>query len=518
MRGAAPSALSAASAVEGRSPRARGSRFKLGLCRLRAGSIPACAGQPANAYWLGLLTRVDPRVRGAAAVSVAPTPKVPGRSPRARGSPHHHAAAAADPGSIPACAGQPLARPSAAPSTWVDPRVRGAASRRPRPRHTRAGRSPRARGSLDLGVGVVTEQRSIPACAGQPRQLLLVGGNYRVDPRVRGAATGRCSRWSAGGGRSPRARGSLQELDPPGEGHRSIPACAGQPSATPLPRSGARVDPRVRGAAAKVVLTRGRCSGRSPRARGSPVAPLALRLVKGSIPACAGQPDAFALVGHLSGVDPRVRGAAPPSWRPRARQSGRSPRARGSRPVAWLRRAALGSIPACAGQPLWCARRARDSRVDPRVRGAAPDVEPIRSASRGRSPRARGSRRAGRVRDAGRGSIPACAGQPDEDQVPLGHPGVDPRVRGAAAATSTADDVSTGRSPRARGSHRRRRRRAGCWRSIPACAGQPVEPTEAAHRYRVDPRVRGAASPCFASSGDSAGRSPRARGSLISAS
>jgi len=50
--------------------------------------------------------------------------------------------------------------------------------------------------------------------------------------------------------------------------------------------------------------------GRSPRARGSQDGELGALLLRGSIPACAGEPRHAAARPGRTGVDPRVRGGA----------------------------------------------------------------------------------------------------------------------------------------------------------------------------------------------------------------
>ncbi len=188
--------------------------------------------------------------------------------------------------------------------------MRGAALLAELRRVVRGGRSPRARGSLQGVCHYGQLQRSIPACAGQPLRICMGRCSKRVDPRVRGAATGHSWAKDLGTGRSPRARGSPHLPDPCPQTERSIPACAGQPAGKSCATRSRRVDPRVRGAATECRLHDRGPKGRSPRARGS------LRLSKGSpslpgsIPACAGQPHSLSLYLMVCRVDPRVRGAA----------------------------------------------------------------------------------------------------------------------------------------------------------------------------------------------------------------
>ncbi len=173
--------------------------------------------------------------------------------------------------------------------------------------------------------------RSIPACAGQPCRPLQARLSWKVDPRVRGAAPRMTTTASLCSGRSPRARGSRSTRSLLAKSRGSIPACAGQPRSAPVPIFAPWVDPRVRGAAQENRLI-GRCRrGRSPRARGSRANDIFCDHAKRSIPACAGQPYGWTLPTPRIGVDPRVRGAADRPRHAGAAYRGRSPRARGSR-------------------------------------------------------------------------------------------------------------------------------------------------------------------------------------------
>jgi len=152
--------------------------------------------------------------------------------------------------------------------------------------------------------------------------------------------------------------------------------------------------------------------GRSPRVRGSR-RPLPQRLhVHGSIPACAGEPAA--LMGGVScaGVDPRVCGGARSATEVNAPSRGRSPRVRGSLDTGLSIVDALGSIPACAGEPASAGASARPEGVDPRVCGGAIFSASGGDQSPGRSPRVRGSRQSRSPSPVLDGSIPACAGEP----------------------------------------------------------------------------------------------------------
>ena len=211
------------------------------------------------------------------------------------------------------------------------------------------------------------------------------------------------------------------------------------------------VHPRVRGALRRHAVSQIPGYGPSPRARGSLDGRVGHTGGSRSIPACAG----------LSAS------ASPP--RPRAR-----------------------SIPACAGLSAAHCQGKCHCTVHPRVRGAL-----IRSRGnvvlcRGPSPRARGSLHAFCLGQNTCRSIPACAGLSEWAAYEQMTGPVHPRVRGALSARLAPVAVTTGPSPRARGSRGLGLVGSGPLRSIPACAGLSTTGSAAAFSPQVHPRVRGA--------------------------
>ena len=253
--------------------------------------------------------------------------------------------------------------------------------------------------------------------------------------------------------------------------------------------------------------------GRSPRARGSPLDLIQDQLHQRSIPACAGKPGYVPMAQVITKVDPRVRGEAPETWHEYMKARGRSPRARGSRLECTTGGVRYGSIPACAGKPLSPGARLGRRGVDPRVRGEADQEEPRMSDAEGRSPRARGSPAPPTAATSNYRSIPACAGKPSKNTPTQSEPQVDPRVRGEAVAAAMGLLRLEGRSPRARGSQPKHPHQVPMDRSIPACAGKPATTAVVATITGVDPRVRGEAEARRAHARVLLGRSPRARGS-----
>ena len=199
---------SAANTWLGPSPRVRGSRFEFVQEYPRARSIPACAGEPVKLAERCLDLAVHPRVCGGAEYRTSPPTSVKGPSPRVRGSLRIHAADPHGHGSIPACAGEPAVQDEPCDRVGVHPRVCGGASRLRRRTLSPGGPSPRVRGSLGRRTAELPYQRSIPACAGEPRTTETNSSSIGVHPRVCGGAI--LAEWGdpRPRGPSPRVRGS----------------------------------------------------------------------------------------------------------------------------------------------------------------------------------------------------------------------------------------------------------------------------------------------------------------------
>ena len=132
----------------GPSPRVRGIRDRFEDQPRVEGSIPACAGNPKLTSWHGLLSRVHPRVCGESLDLHLVVEVVDGPSPRVRGIPRRVVRSNPLSGSIPACAGNPMAGWPIRPCSRVHPRVCGE--------------------SVVLCRDRQGSRRSIPACAGNP--------------------------------------------------------------------------------------------------------------------------------------------------------------------------------------------------------------------------------------------------------------------------------------------------------------------------------------------------------------
>ena len=459
--------------IGGLSPRVRGNRGVHPHRARRLGSIPACAGEPPLSVHHGLLRRVYPRVCGG---TLWPGPRAAGAaglSPRVRGNPADLIGGTAEDGSIPACAGEPITLATSPIVTWVYPRVCGGTPSHGGRRLHCQGLSPRVRGNRPRRSTRRRSAGSIPACAGEPCRGAAASCAARVYPRVCGGTAAWNPVSTACKGLSPRVRGNRQVVGPRETRVGSIPACAGEPRPGIRSRRPAKVYPRVCGGTWVHDLTQVRVAGLSPRVRGNRDRRRGHRQRAGSIPACAGEPPRGWCRAGTSRVYPRVCGGtcSLDGWPPTA--AGLSPRVRGNPGPLDAALAVLGSIPACAGEPS-CRRRPGGSpRVYPRVCGGTSVCTSSAPLARGLSPRVRGNPLAGDGARRAVGSIPACAGEPPPPTLMTLMLRVYPRVCGGTAWTASVCISEMGLSPRVRGNRGARVPLPLTAGSIPACAGEP---------------------------------------------
>ena len=291
-------------------------------------------------------------------------------------------------------------------------------------------------------------ERSIPACAGEPRGVLEPARPAWVYPRV-------C--------------GGTMRISPGGFLQRSIPACAGEPEAKAVMFCSATVYPRVCGGTARasrppVVVYPRVCGGTSlawPPTR------------KGSIPACAGEPQAALRNKPVSTVHTRSipACAGEPLMVMLRRQEAVYPRVCGGT-CSIPRRQPARSIPACAGEPAVKPGPPHGDTVYPRVCGGTVGLRTPKPAWKGLSPRVRGNRQGQRPISPYRVYPRVCGGTSATRRCGTVKAAVYPRVCGGthAAVWQGHRNPPAGLSPRVRGNR--------AWqtlelRSIPACAGEP---------------------------------------------
>ena len=517
----------------GLSPRVRGNLPTTSIPPACPGSIPACAGEP-NPHQPGAnALKVYPRVCGGTAAIAARHCYTAGLSPRVRGNPPVAPAGPVAPGSIPACAGEPLIGVLVDGRHRVYPRVCGGTSGWSMWILPGGGLSPRVRGNHLAGWPVWSRQRSIPACAGEPGVIGAEHPAARVYPRVCGGTRQRPNGQQAGVGLSPRVRGNRRPAVPAGACCGSIPACAGEPGCGVSAYIRGRVYPRVCGGTRIMMPYDMATMGLSPRVRGNPgcpnQGPAPVRSIPacageprpggqrqrtriGSIPACAGEPCAAPTPPAAPWVYPRVCGGTVRPGQPRPVPPGLSPRVRGNRVSAGSGQVRLGSIPACAGEPCYGGNSLYQGWVYPRVCGGTRRVVKSDIIIRGLSPRVRGNPAQRPVQGQGGRSIPACAGEPYNPLSARIAPWVYPRVCGGTDLERSSVPTSCGLSPRVRGNQFRYGAECRVFRSIPACAGEPPESAAGGVNHWVYPRVCGGTTTEFATGWRDTGLSPRVRG------
>ena len=254
----------------------RGNRGGVSVREAIKRSIPACAGEPEAGRCRLRRSRVYPRVCGGTSPG-RPTPSLSqGLSPRVRGNPNQPSDSAGDLRSIPACAGEPPRKLPFCGLCKVYPRVCGGTTPIPPTPHTSYGLSPRVRGNPLRRENRRDRPGSIPACAGEPLEVRANPHPPTVYPRVCGGTLPRHGIINEVWGLSPRVRGNLSRRQSVEWRLRSIPACAGEPTGGGGLELLDKVYPRVCGGTSGRTLRRPGCGGLSPRVRGNPGIPVGI--------------------------------------------------------------------------------------------------------------------------------------------------------------------------------------------------------------------------------------------------
>ena len=398
--------------VQGLSPRVRGNRCRTTAPPFTCRSIPACAGEPRRARWWWPTSGVYPRVCGGTPRVSKAERRAKGLSPRVRGNPDLEIDPLIRPRSIPACAGEPDGGQAVEHDDQVYPRVCGGTRQRLKSVTGDGGLSPRVRGNHHQAEFLPGDPGSIPACAGEPSDGRENGVPLRVYPRVCGGTMRSIDAFAVESGLSPRVRGNRRPEAQGGGADGSIPACAGEPSARRHRRRMLRVYPRVCGGTERAASTAEARVGLSPRVRGNHRVAHDGSGQLGSIPACAGEPFPDRRAALALKVYPRVCGGTLDTLNGQIVRWGLSPRVRGNLIEHPGLDYCPGSIPACAGEPFCSSLIAPMPRVYPRVCGGTAMVFIIPATSHGLSPRVRGNPALDVEHAGGHRSIPACAGEP----------------------------------------------------------------------------------------------------------
>ena len=174
------------------------------------------------------------------------------------------------------------------------------------------------------------------------------------------------------------------------------------------------------------------------------------------------------------------------------------------------------SIPACAGEPTSRLRCYHHKKVYPRVCGGTYLTVANPQAIAGLSPRVRGNQQSNIHRSQIYRSIPACAGEPVVCCLGFSFLWVYPRVCGGTRTFDMSTVKTWGLSPRVRGNPGDAVACLAVYRSIPACAGEP-QPSRSLHcPGTVYPRVCGGTFGQSFRIASYQGLSPRVRGNLES--
>ena len=208
-----------------------------------------------------------------------------------------------------------------------------------------------------------------------------------------------------------------------------------------------------------------------------------------------------------------------PSWGVSGSSSPvRSPHARGSTGILGNRLVKQDPFPACAGINRRCAMPVLRRRPVPRMRGDQPPPKGPEFIQTPRSPHARGSTDRRRRRADHGHPFPACAGI--NRLIGASHnPSFPvPRMRGDQPVSATTPWPKSSRSPHARGSTGSIDRLSDRHRPFPACAGINRSLPRSGSPSETVPRMRGDQPPMGAITTRDRLRSPQARGSTAAGS
>ena len=254
----------------GLSPPTRGIPAHIIRRRINAGSIPAYAGDPLAPAAVAGQAAVYPRLRGGS--RVAPTRLVCARglSPPTRGIRLAQRRDHAKRRSIPAYAGDPGCEQDVRRAARVYPRLRGGSVALAAALLPDGGLSPPTRGIPPRGRPISCRQRSIPAYAGDPAEGRRQAQRRRVYPRLRGGSEADEAVLNRLQGLSPPTRGIRAADAGFSTNERSIPAYAGDPDVYAVGLGAGEVYPRLRGGSYWVDGGRALHRGLSPPTRGIP--------------------------------------------------------------------------------------------------------------------------------------------------------------------------------------------------------------------------------------------------------
>ena len=371
---------------------------------------------------------------------------------------------------------------------------------------------PRVRGNRSPQPARRPDEGTIPACAGEPSRRRQTGPAPPDYPRVCGGTCATLAWDTLKAGLSPRVRGNHDRHRQPVPQPGTIPACAGEPCRGWNTKKNSQDYPRVCGGTGFAPDEQRAHRGLSPRVRGNLAVAGSCAFLLGTIPACAGEPVVAAVAAGDAGDYPRVCGGTDSRARCISPRAGLSPRVRGNLVVTRTIAASMRTIPACAGEPVSLIKSRENSGDYPRVCGGTRNGGANSASGAGLSPRVRGNPLSTLVSCCPQGTIPACAGEPRKPLACAGCLTDYPRVCGGTPAAMLSAWRRRGLSPRVRGNPARPRLWPVLSRTIPACAGEPAS-HYCPSPHRADyPRVCGGTPLIPMPLATDAGLSPRVRG------
>ena len=361
--------------------------------------------------WSQVPSGDHPRSRGGNIDPATITAHPQGPSPLARGKRSSLLAGWPKCGTIPARAGETRAASTSVRTAWDHPRSRGGNGEIMPTKVAGTGPSPLARGKRDVICFASACSRIIPARAGETRRSHSTQPRFWDHPRSRGGNLAEMVRADAEKGPSPLARGKRGRRRPRLFELGTIPARAGETGCAVMPVRMPGDHPRSRGGNGACGRRAYWPAGPSPLARGKRGRLRKRKIKHGTIPARAGETSHRPVLFESVGDHPRSRGGNAAAWAAAVSDLGPSPLARG-KPEAvlptWLVR---GTIPARAGETRRVLPVPRRRWDHPRSRGGNSRPSTSVSALRGPSPLARGKPTSSMSLSVGAGTIPARAGE-----------------------------------------------------------------------------------------------------------
>ena len=255
--------------------------------------------------------------------------------------------------------------------------------------------------------------------------------------------------------------------------------------------------------------------GSSPHARGAPSGVIAISLILGIIPACAGSTHRWNFAVGAVRDHPRMRGEHKATSRPSTVREGSSPHARGARLDFELKIHLVGIIPACAGSTACPAASFSAPGDHPRMRGEHMVLFLVTTTPSGSSPHTRGAPSIDPPFINSCRIIPACAGSTEHLLAFRAARRDHPRMRGEHVSIAFSRMRDKGSSPHARRAPARRTVTLFTSGIIPACAGSTLPLTVLQARAADHPRMRGEHRVEPPVPGEIAGSSPHARGAPL---